>query len=146
MEDDIISITNISQTSYDDNTSWVTYVTKKGYKGVILCSSDYNKEQISDTLNILTDYKEYLINKPHIKETGDFLQKIFSELLSSENDILFLQENYISDSDNKIEDIFFKLISLDKDIKKFNLEKCFSFFEDGDIITVYGGLLSKFLF
>lgn len=107
---------------------------KTGYKCTIGDSRDLSSYDIDE-----------LINKPHISECCPYLQTLIKETLSTDNGMVFVEDddedylNYIKDNPDGLDD-------LSVEVDKFDLDLCLRFDEDDCPITVYGGIITKFLF
>lgn len=116
-----MKILGITQTTYDDNSVWITYETngKVGY--------------------------ELVETKPNLKEAcSPYLASIIMDCLQSENEMWFVEDddeefNELCEDENFLPDLY-------AEVQRLGLDDYIRFGEDGCHITVYGGIITRFLF
>lgn len=116
-----MKIFDVTRTSYEDNSYWVHYEIdgKIGY--------------------------EIIETKPILEEAcSPYLASIIKDCLQSENEMWFVEfDDEEFDELNQDENF---LPNLELEVKKLGLDDYIKFGEDECHITVYGGVITKFLF
>lgn len=141
-----VIINDIFKTTYDNQTCWVSYSVsdKVGYEII----NKRNQDNI-ERLQLLCNTNKRLNGKYTIKNylsvCSNYLQEIINECLHSENEMYFVEYEDLdevvssSERDSFINNLKLEAAYLDiQDYVRFN--------EDGCAITVYGGLITLFLF
>ena len=142
-----VVVNNIMETSYGDGSCWVEY--RVGDKlGYLLSETNTEKDSfdgLSDELNELA--KDQLINKPDISSCGEFLSGIIEECRQSDNEMWFVETEDLEDIHSIDTDKQEKFLEdLEKDIEGYGLSEYIKVNDDGIPVTVYGGVITKFLF
>ena len=149
---------NLIKTSYSDNENtsfWVEYKTEKGFGYELIDYKDTIDSELSkeEFISYLMKEKnmsrlealDYVINKHSITECSDYLQSIIESCRQSDNDMWFVEfddEEYLENL--KTNESFVN--DLKNEIKKLNLEDEIVMGEDECHITVYGGVITHFIF
>ena len=116
-----MKILGISETTYDDNSYWITY-----------------------EINGNVGY-EIVHQKPILDEAcSPYLASIIKDCLQSENEMWFVEDDDEEFEELNQDENF--LPNLELEVKKLGLEDYIRFEEDDCHITVYGGVITKFLF
>ena len=149
IDDEKINILDILDTTYEDNTQWVEYCIngKYGYEiesnisgsDMILIEKKYN-----DIRN-----KKNLIEKKNIDECSMYLHRLIEECRQSENEMLYIEYEDIEsffDMCKSIEDIENAILGLKKEIHNLKIYDYIVFDENDCLITVYGDVITRFLF
>ncbi|HBJ1651322.1 hypothetical protein FDA33_10060 [Clostridium botulinum] len=126
-----VIITNISKTTYDNETYWIEYKVndKFGYE----ISSEDREFKFNDKF----------INKKDLSICSSYLKSIINKCLESDNEMFFEEYedfNKIISGDNTFLD------KLKKEIAALGIQDVIIFDEDGCAITVYGEVITRFLF
>ena len=139
-----IEIFRIMDTTYEDNTSWIEYRVNDsfGYEIIDGEEQEHNKEQIEKVFNGIEPINDMLANKKSINKCSDFLRTIIEECRQSDNEMWFVEYEDLEDIENKEEFI----LKLDDEIFELELGDYITINEDGVAITVYGGVITQFLF
>lgn len=123
-------IKRITETTFENNTYWVEYYIN-GYvtyelvenNDIDYCTKLISNKNINDKINIL--YCHPLI------------ANLVNECLSSENEMLYVEYDEITDE---------KLNIILKEVIKLNLSDIVTFDENDCAITLYGEIITRFLF
>lgn len=143
-----IKIMNIMGTTFGDNTCWLEYKVneKLGYEILENITED-GEELIKKMIENGRLSREKLIGKKCISECGKYLGEIIEECRQSDNEMWFVEfdelKEELSVCDDEVEGFISKL---EEEVIKLGLENYITFYEDGTAITVYGGVIAKFLF
>ena len=139
-----IEIFRIMDTTYEDNTSWIEYRVNDsfGYEIIDGEEQEHSKEQIEKVFNGIEPINDMLANKKSINKCSDFLKTIIEECRQSDNEMWFVEYEDLEDIENKEEFI----LKLDDEIFELELGDYITINEDGVAITVYGGVITQFLF
>ena len=139
-----IEIFRIMDTTYEDNTSWIEYRVNDsfGYEIIDGEEQEHSKEQIGKVFNGIESINDMLANKKSINKCSDFLRTIIEECRQSDNEMWFVEYEDLEDIENKEEFI----LKLDDEIFELELGDYITINEDGVAITVYGGVITQFLF
>lgn len=129
-----VNIKRVMPTSYEDGTWWIEYVVndRLGY-------------EISDCNSASHLKEDSLVNKPVIDICSDFLKNIIEECRESENEMWFVEQTDLNDFVHFDEQEQF-LKELQEEVQSLGLEEYITFFEDDAVVTVYGGVITRFLF
>lgn len=137
MKSKCFKIFRIMETSYEDGTSWVEYI----------CNGKYGYEIIEDIKEIKSFNEIQICNKPNLNICSNYLAEIIEECRQSENEMWFVEwedlEEILSNDEGDIKSF---LAILKDEVEKLELSDYIKFEEDGVAITVYGGVITKFLF
>lgn len=138
-----ITITSIDKTTYEDGTHWINYTYKnaKGeeYLGIELTSS-YQKGDEKELQDIIDGEKvntKYMMDKPLVKETVKVFKDLLINTLHSDNEMWFVEYGELSEEEIKL---------VEKEAERFNVQDYVKFDEDDCAVTIYGGIITKFLF
>lgn len=143
-----IKIMNIMGAMFGDNTYWLEYKVneKLGYEILENITED-GEELINKMVENGKISREKLIGKKCISECSKYLEEIIEECRQSDNEMLFVEfdelKEELSACDDEIEGFIGKL---EEEVIRLGLENYITFYEDGTAITVYGGVITKFLF
>lgn len=134
-----MKIESIYETTYEDGTSWVTYKTPTGETGYEI-TDEYNngdEEFLEKAVN--EDELTYngMLDKKDINSCSSELQELIYECLSSENEMLFVEEDEIEE---------YIIDALAYEVQELGLDEYIKFHEDDCAVTVYGGVITQFLF
>lgn len=133
MELQTFTITRIQKTGYDDGTYWIEYRTNAGHYGYELLEEG---QEIVD-----------IIGKPNLSVCSKITQELIENCLESENEMWFVEQDEIDEYIETYEKTQSELIEeIETDINQFELSDYIKFNEDGCIVTVYGGIITKFEF
>lgn len=133
----IATIHSIIDTTYYDGSLWVEYLVGEHF-GYEITYNDY-KDNDPAALNEWS--MERLINKPHVSVCSDYLARLIENTRQSDNEMWFVEYEDVNpnEADQLVED-------LEKEVEKLGLQGYVTFHEDGCLITVFGGVITKFLF
>ena len=136
MESKSFKIFRVMETTYEDGTSWVEYI----------CNGKYGYEIIEDIKEIKRFNEIQISNKPNLNICSNYLAEIIEECRQSENEMWFVEwkdlEEILSSDESYIKSF---LDVLKDEVVKLELSDYIKFEEDGGAITVYGGVITKFL-
>lgn len=147
-----IKINNIIKTSYEDGLSWIEYTFKDennntliGYDLIFGEYSEEDEKDIEKLYNSIESLNLNSINKAKITTIDEYLAKIIEECRTSENEMWFVEFNDLKEcvSKEKISDFINRLKNL---VNEISINNYIKFNEYGYLITVYGGIITKFLF
>lgn len=142
-----ITITKISKSTFESGV-WIEYKTGDKYGYELDYVAEEGMEEITEkAYNTNEELNSKAINKSSIDVCSKFLKEIIEECLGSENEMWFveyedLQEHY--NIEEKQQDKF--LEKIEEETIKLGISEDITFGEDGAAITVYGGVITKFLF
>ena len=134
-----IKVQRIMETTYEDGTYWIEYLVndkKLGYE----ISEEIEEDIVKELQNWIYNKKfnsEQLTKKKDIEECSSCLAEIIEQCRQSENEIWFIEEDEITEEEVK---------KLEDEVNKLGIEDYVTFYEDGCVITVYGGIITQFLF
>ena len=133
MELQTFKITRIQKTGYDNGTNWLEYRTNKGHYGYELITQD---QEVVD-----------IIGKPNLSQCSKITQELIENCLESENEMWFVEQDEMDEYIETYEKPQYELIEeIESDINQFELSDYIKFNEDGCLVTVYGGIITKFEF
>ena len=133
-----IRLYKIMETSYGDYTYWLEYKIN-GCFGYII-TDDPNK-YTTEKLNSMI--YELFIDKKHINVCSKYLAAIIEECRQSDNDMYFVEYGELEEDHPNVNEF---LEELQKEIHLLGISPYVKLNEDGCYITVYGGVITKFLF
>ncbi|UYZ38999.1 hypothetical protein OD350_29365 (plasmid) [Clostridium beijerinckii] len=142
-EEEMIKIRKINQTSYKNETSWLSYEVegKTGYE--IVNEHHLGKEK---RIEFLCNKNEKLYNKyadkNDISICSSYLQYIINMCLQSENEIFFVEYEDLE----ALEYNDTILLGVKQEVVDLNIQDVITFDEDECAITVGGQVLTRFLF
>lgn len=143
-----IEVKQIMDTSYEDGSCWIEYLLDEMFYGFI------HSDDISDDLEELEEGMEEevqgwidceKINPANLfmKRTIDSilpeLAKLIEECRQSDNDMWFVEYEDVEEQNLDVEKI-------EKEVERLGLEGYVTFDENDCAITVYGGVITQFLF
>ena len=139
-----IEIFRIMDTTYEDNTTWIEYRVNDsfGYEIIDGEEQEHSKEQIEKVFNGIESINDMLANKKSINKCSDFLRTIIEECRQSDNEMWFVEYEDLED----IEDKEKFLLAIEDEVMMLGLQDYIKFYEDEAAITVYGGVITQFLF
>lgn len=142
-----IVVNNIMATTYEDGTCWVEY--KVGDKLGYIISDKITEKDSFDELGVKFNkiIKDQLTGKPDISSCGEFLAGIIEDCRQSDNEMWFVETEDLEDVhciDPENQEKF--LEDLEEDIKRLGLSEYIRVKEDCNAVTVYGGVITMFLF
>lgn len=132
-----IEVVSIFDTTYEDGTKWVEYRVN-GLVGYELTDDYYNEEDKKELENIINNDKELLKTyreKIFIDSIEDILKNIINEVAQSDNEMWFIEDG---DMTEKEKEKFFNAVE-ENQLGEY-VE------DEGDYITVYGGIITKVFF
>lgn len=145
-----IKVDRIMETTYEDGTSWVEYRTPQGCFGYEI-TEDYeegDEEELEKEINKDEVTYNGMLDKKHISQCSDFLEEIIEECRQSDNEMWFVEfrdlEKELKTDEKDIIDNF--LLKLQKEVHDLGIKDYITFYEGEIAITVYGGVITKFLF
>lgn len=148
----IIDVFRIDKTTYEDDTSWVHYSIKddKGEKDLYLgyeiindLDNDCNDtDKLIESFNTLfnEDKEAYakVVDKPILEKVcSTELKDLIEETVSSDNEMWYVDEGEMEPD---------LVESIKNEVKKLNIQDWFIFNSEDTLITIYGGVITKFLF
>ena len=144
-----IEIFRIMDTTYEDNTSWIEYRVNDsfGYEIIDGEEQEHSKEQIEKVFNGIESINDMLANKKSINKCSDFLRTIIEECRQSDNEMWFVEIEDIAEEVGEYvinQKLFIE--GIQEEVCNLKLGDYIKFFEDGAVITVYGGVITQFLF
>lgn len=128
MKKNLLTIEEITPTTYEDGTSWVVYSIgeKIGYEII-------EGEELPDYKKMLNE------KKPTLEVCSPYLAEIIENCHRSENEMWFVE--YDDEDLEKID-----LEKLEDEVYELGIEKYFEFDNTDAAITVFGGIITKFMF
>lgn len=136
-----VTVERIMSTSYDDGTSWSEYSTPIGLGYEITTEYEEGEE-----CKVKID-PEKLTNKKSIYQCSNYLGKIIEQCRQSDNDMWFVEWEDLQEEislDKEVQEDF--LDELNTEIEKLGLKDYVKTYEDDCAVTVYGGVITEFLF
>lgn len=133
---------SIFDSTYDEYTAWFKYTDGKqtGYEMV-------NKTVQAEVIPALLEATD-TFDKININDCSKWLQALIISSKESENEMYFLEHedqcNYFNTTSTK--EINIILDKLRDEVIKLELENYIRFDEDDCVVTVYGGITTKFMF
>lgn len=144
-----VKIEKINETTYEDGTVWIGYSVgdKTGYEISTIVKQNSNIDDLTKFVNKFEEVNNIFVNKPTVDSCGEFLAKIINDCRESDNEMWFVEFEDLED----IHGIAFEahdqfLEDLDERIVDLGLQGYINTNEDGCAVTVYGGVITKFLF
>lgn len=135
--ENIIKVSHIIETAYENNTCWVSYSFGNKY-GYAILEGDYigKEKEVEQKYNEDKELKESLIDKPLLNDTcSKKLAELFNECVATENDMWFIEEDEIENEE---------LEQLQEEVDRLELHSYIEFGDD-PVVTVYGGFITKYL-
>ena len=130
-----ITILNIEETQYEDNTYWVEYLIGTGDISALEIIEG-EEDEIQEKLFGLG--QERLTNKIKLEECSEKMQEIITRCLMSDNDTWFVEEDDITKKE---------LEELEEEICELGLNDCMLIYEEEITpITIYGETVTRFLY
>lgn len=144
-----VLIEKVNETTYEDGTVWIGYTVgdKLGYEISSLIKSDCNLKDLEETVNRFKEIKDIFVNKPIVSDCGEFLAEIINDCRQSDNEMWFVEYEDLEEVHNiapNCQEQFLK--DIDNRISELGLDDYIKVHEDGCAVTVYGGVITKFLF
>lgn len=141
-----IIINEISETTYDNDTNWISYKCDNsvGYE-IIDIFFQGEEEKLQVICNSIEKINNKYSNKQHISVCSRYLQEIIINCLQSENEMFFVEYGDLT----KVEILGNKddfLSELKKEVTDLEIDNLITFGEDDCIISVYGEIITRFLF
>lgn len=134
-----VIIDRIMETSYEDGSHWVEYKVDGENLGYI--DTKEFKEDEEKVLQELIDNGSFniekMINKNHVSVCSNYLAEIIENCRQSENEMWFVEDEEISKEE---------IEKIEEEVSQLGLDGYITFNEDGCAITVYGGVITQFLF
>lgn len=132
-----VIICSIEETTYYDGSSWVEYPVGKHF-GYEVTYGDYQ----DDDPTALSEWSlDHLINKPSINVCTPYLARLIQKARQSENEMC-----YVEYGDIHPKHVDLVLYNLKKEVETLGLQDYVVFHVDDCLITVFGGVITKFLF
>lgn len=143
-----IIVSNIMETSYDDNSNWIEYIIGDRYGYELDYVAKEGMEEITEKAYNTNEKLNHLaIDKPLIDVCSKFLKEIIEECRQSENEMWFIEDGDLQEHYNIEEEEQEKFIEkIIDEAEKLGVGEYITCYEDGALITVYGGIITKFLF
>ena len=134
-----IKVHLINKTSYENETNWITYSIGDVYAYEISEAFEEGDEKILQDMidKKIVNFYEKFINKKTIKEVHPTLADMIINCLQSDNDMWFVEYGEISEKEIEL---------VKKEVERFKLQEYVTFDEDDCAVTVYGGVITEFLF
>lgn len=130
----------------EDGYCWVEYVVGNKYGYELVTDEMKNCSVLQTIYNSILN--KAITTKPNVKDCKNgYLAKIIGNCMQSENNMWFCEYEDIAEivgSDEKKQQLF--LEKVEKEVENLGLKGYISFNEDDAAITVYGGVITKFLF
>ncbi|WP_315074443.1 hypothetical protein [uncultured Clostridium sp.] len=141
-----IKINEIYNTTYRNGTSWLSYncMGKTGYE-IINERNQSEKQRLQELCNRSGYLNKKLTNKNIIDVCSSYLQYIINKCLESEEEMYFVEAESLNGLIPEDEQASF-LDTLIEEVVNLKIKDFIKFDEDGFAITVYGGVLTQFLF
>ena len=145
-----IEIRRITETSYGDSTCWIEYLVKNedgynfnlGYEITDKVTDESPISEVEDAVNNDPERLNKLSSKPLFSTCSDYLELLIKECMESENEMWFVEYEDMEDLEVTQE----MLDSLAEEVAGMDL-KLYVVVDDGECaVTVYGGIITKFLF
>lgn len=133
-----ININRMIETSYEDGSCWIEYIIEKNKIGYIhyYTENEDMKDLLEHYYNTNEKLNEMLTDKPSISVCSNYLRELIEECMESENEMWFVEEE---DIDNE------SLEKVKQEVDNLKLSEYITFNEDA-AITIYGEVITKFLF
>lgn len=147
IEEEKIKVVDITETTYEDDTQWIIYEVggKYGYE----IGRDLDKSDIKPLEEIYNDNKKLkddFINKKNISDCDIYLVRLIEECRQSDNEMWFLEYEDINEFFKGCQSIKNQINIIQQEVDRLGLNNYIRFFEDDCLITVYGDIITKFLF
>lgn len=147
IEEEKIKVVDITETTYEDGTQWIIYEVggKYGYE----IGRDLDKSDIKPLEEIYNDNKKLkddFINKKNISDCDIYLVRLIEECRQSDNEMWFLEYEDINEFFKGCQSIKNQINIIQQEVDRLGLNNYIRFFEDDCLITVYGDIITKFLF
>lgn len=147
IEEEKIKVVDITETTYEDDTQWIIYEVggKYGYE----IGRNLDKSDIKPLEEIYNDNKKLkydFINKKKISDCDIYLVRLIEECRQSDNEMWFLEYEDINEFFKGCQSIKNQINIIQQEVDRLGLNNYIRFFEDDCLITVYGDVITKFLF
>ena len=136
--ENLVKVERIMETSYENNTCWIEYRVGEnlGYE-----ISEGLQEGDEEMLQSWIDDEKFNVSamaeKKNISECSKYLAEIIEECRESENEMWFVEEDEITEEE---------AMKISDEVERLGIEDYVRFYEDGCAITIYGGVITRFLF
>ncbi|MBQ3422507.1 MAG: hypothetical protein IJH34_12805 [Romboutsia sp.] len=127
-----LRIKYVMETSYEDSTYWVGY-SINNLHSIALVEADNNLEAINETVAIY----DTVADKKSLEVCSDLLRGLILECSASDNDMLYVDEDEITDKEVK---------QLQEEISNLGLGGYVEFYNNDTSVTFYGGIITEFSF
>lgn len=145
-----ISVLKIEATTYDDCSIWIEFFDRNtglySYEISYEYTSDSIEEINNDLINgsIKLDQESFknsidLFNKKELSSCSEDLRDLIESCYQSENEMWFVEYD-------DIELVDYNLIALMEEVEDLKLSNYFEFDNGDAYITVFGGVITEFLF
>ena len=132
-------VERIMETTYENGTYWIEYTTDGQYGYELNTRFKPGDEKKLQELIIAGEYNvDKMECKPSIGACSERLGGYIKECLESENEMWFVE----NDEEISQEEI----LEIAKEVEKLGLEQYVTFYKDDCKITIYGGIITEFLF
>lgn len=132
-----IELNEITETTFENGTSWIEYEWK-GKTGYIL-TEEYHEGDEEKAQAWLIENLVETAGKPFLEVCSEDMAELIEDCRQSENEMWFIEYE-------DLEEKGFDLEALENEAEKLGLSFYFEF-DNGDCaITVFGGVITRFLF
>lgn len=144
-----IKVERIMETTYEDGTSWVEYTTPNGSLGYEV-TEDYeegDEKELEKEINDDEITYNGMIDKKYISVCSEYLAGIIEECRQSDNEMWYIEYEELQEELSVCKDeVDNFIVKLQDEVNRLDIQEYITFYEDGCVITVYGGVITKFLF
>lgn len=142
-----IMITGLTETSFENDTSWLCYSYKNYYGYEIVKNNGMSEEDYQMLCNSNATFYRTMTKKPLLTDCSPYLQEIILECSQSENEMWFVEWEDLDALDlDTMEEKKNFLATLQEEIRELGIGDDIEIDTDDTAIIVYGGVLEEFLF
>lgn len=145
-----IEINAIMFTSYDDDSRWVEYTFNNGNENMLGYELLEGKEiglEDEEILKMLNDDQDKYTNKIYIDSVSEHLRDWIENCRMSDNDMWFVESDDLLSEIGSEEEVKRFMECMEEEYADIEELKGYIEFDYNDLeITIYGGIITKFLF
>lgn len=134
-----VKVNSITYTTYEDGSVWLEYKTNRGISYEIdyeLCEGEEDIAQ--NMLNNNPDLQLRVLDKPTLSVCSDYLAELIEDCLHSENEMWFVEFEDLPDN--------IDLDDIEDEVCRLGLDGYVETYTNDCAITLYGGIITKFIF
>lgn len=135
-----IKIENIMETTFGNGTSWIVYSINNGKNYGYAITEVFKKgdeEIVQQAIDVEKVNPKPMIEKPLIEDVNQVLRDLIQNVLNSDNEMWFVEYDEITKEE---------IETVQEEVERFKLQEYVTFDEDDCAITIYGGIITEFLF